>query len=135
MRTEDPGGFDHRQPGKRHIERTPLVSLGPNHEWSADGHDKLAGIGFPIWGVRDKFSGKWLKLWVIPDNRLKDATVILFLKLVLELGGALVIVLFDPLTNCTHIGIPFQMTTDKGSETVVIFGIQTSLRYLGFFFF
>ena len=54
---------------------------------SGDGHDKLASIGFPIWGIRDKFSGKWLGLWVVPNNRLKDVVAYLYLSLIKELGG------------------------------------------------
>ncbi|GJJ06685.1 hypothetical protein Clacol_000880 [Clathrus columnatus] len=34
-------------------KRSPIAVLGPHHEWSGDGHDKLSAIGFPLWGVRD----------------------------------------------------------------------------------
>jgi hypothetical protein len=61
--------------------------LGPHHEWSGDGHDKLAQIGFPIWGIRDKWSGKWLGLWVVPNNRLKLVIAYLYLRLIIELEG------------------------------------------------
>lgn len=89
MRQQDPEGFAQREPGNKRIIRQPLVKLGPHHEWSGDGHDKLAKIGFPIWGVRDVWSGKWLGLWVIPNNRLKKAIGYLYLSLVAELGGSL----------------------------------------------
>ncbi|KAJ3925843.1 MAG: hypothetical protein NXY57DRAFT_1043769, partial [Lentinula lateritia] len=55
-------------------------------EWSGDGHDKLTGIGFPIWAVRDVWSGKWLGIWLVPNNRLKDTIAYLYLKLVYEYG-------------------------------------------------
>lgn len=87
MRLLDPKGFSLREPAAKKKHRGVLVSLGPHHEWSADGHDKLAQIGFPIWGVRDKWSGKWLGLWVVPNNRRLKATAYLYLKLVAELGG------------------------------------------------
>ncbi|KAJ4492555.1 hypothetical protein C8J55DRAFT_533549 [Lentinula edodes] len=99
MRAQDPEGF--------HV----LICIGPHQEWSGDGHDKLAGIGFPIWGVRDVWSGKWLGLWVVPNNRLKDSIAYLFLKLVHEYGG-----------------IPVQMTTDCGSELVSVYGFANALR-------
>ncbi|KAF9073367.1 hypothetical protein BDP27DRAFT_1445014 [Rhodocollybia butyracea] len=111
MREQDPDGFTNREPTSKKIHRTVLVCLGPHHEWSGDGHDKLSAIGFPIWGIRDVWSGKWLGLWVVPNNRLKDAIAYLFLKLVHEYGG-----------------IPVQMTTDCGSELVMVYGFANALR-------
>jgi len=70
MHNVDPGGFRLRQPTSRVIRRSALTSRGPHDEWSADGHDKLVKYGIGIWGIRDKFSGKWLGLWVLPNNRL-----------------------------------------------------------------
>ena|ERR1700722_912268 len=87
MLLQDPYGFDVREPSAKKTFRQPLVSIGIHHEWSADGHDKLSAIGFPIWGVRDKWSGKWLGLWVLPNNRLKLAVAYLYLSLIHELGG------------------------------------------------
>jgi len=88
MHVQDPDGFRIRESsaGKK-VFRVALVSIGPHHEWSADGHDKLSKLGFPIWGVRDKWSGKWLGLWVVPNNRLKVAIGYLYLSLVKKLGG------------------------------------------------
>lgn len=64
-----------------------MRSKGPHDEWSADGHDKLKKYGLGIWGIRDKFSGKWLGLWVLPDNRAGDAVAYCWLSVVRELGG------------------------------------------------
>ncbi|KAG6848069.1 hypothetical protein H0H93_003660 [Arthromyces matolae] len=111
MRIIDPEGFSLREPTSKKIHRGVLTSIGPNHEWSADGHDKLVRIGFAIWGVRDKWSGKWLGLWVIPNNRLKVAIAYLYLSLVAKLGG-----------------MPLQSTTDRGSETTLLYGFATALR-------
>ena len=87
MLLHDSRGFKLRAPGSKKVHRTPLLALGPHHEWSADGHDKLTSIGFPIWGVRDKWSGQWLGLWVVPNNRLKESVAYLYLSLVYTLGG------------------------------------------------
>jgi hypothetical protein len=87
MRTLDPDGFASREPTARKIQRGTLVAVGPHDEWSCDGHDKLVKYGFPIWGVRDKWGGKWLGLWVIPNNRYKDVIAYLWLSLVKDLGG------------------------------------------------
>jgi hypothetical protein len=87
MRAMDPDGFTMREPDAQKIHRGVLVSLGPHHEWSCDGHDKLSKIGFPIWGVRDKWSGKWLGLWVVPNNRFMTVIAYLYLSLIVLLGG------------------------------------------------
>lgn len=87
MRKHDPSGFANREPTAKKIKRFPIVSLGPNAEWSGDGHDKLKKIGFPVYGIRDVASGKYLGLWVLPDNRLGEAVGYLYLSLVEKLGG------------------------------------------------
>jgi hypothetical protein len=87
MHLHDPAGFAICEPSAKKIWQGVLTSLGPHHEWSSDGHDKLAEIGFPIWGVHDKWSSKWLGLWVLPNNHLKKAIVLLYLQLIKEQGG------------------------------------------------
>ena len=87
MHLHDHAGFAIREPSAKKIQRGVLTALGPHHEWSGDGHDKLAAIGFPIWGVRDKWLSKWLGLWVVPNNRLKLAIALLYLQLIKDQGG------------------------------------------------
>ncbi|KAG2133446.1 hypothetical protein BD769DRAFT_1627428 [Suillus cothurnatus] len=111
MMLQEPEGFVARQPTSKKLSRKPLVVLGPHHEWSGDGHDKLTQIGFPIWGIRDVWSGKWLGIWVLPNNRLKDGIAYLYLSLCYQLGG-----------------MPIQTTTDCGSETTEIYGFANALR-------
>lgn len=82
-----PEGYLRRHPCHSKTVRTPLVSLGPNDEWSADGHDKLVKIGIAIYGFRDKASGYWLSLRVVPNNRLNIIIMYLYLSLVEEKGG------------------------------------------------
>ncbi|KIJ38228.1 hypothetical protein M422DRAFT_176939 [Sphaerobolus stellatus SS14] len=111
MRLQDPEGFQLRDPTSKKTKRWALVNLGIHEEWSGDGHDKLKRIGFAIYGICDVWSGKWLGLWVIPDNRLKDIVAYLWLSLVEEYGG-----------------LPIQTTTDCGSETTMVYGLATALR-------
>lgn len=131
MRKQDPEGFANREPttGKK-VLRSPLIALGPHHEWSADGHDKLAKLGFPIYGIRDKWCGRWLGLWVVPNNRLKLAVAFLYLSLVKELGGVLYRCVF--ILTCSgidiNLGMPLQTTTDAGSETTLMFALANALR-------
>ncbi|KAE9403058.1 hypothetical protein BT96DRAFT_990700 [Gymnopus androsaceus JB14] len=66
MHEEQPQGFELHEPMVKKIKQSVLVCLGPHHEWSGDGHDKLLAIGFPIWG---------------------ESIGYLFLKLVHEYGG------------------------------------------------
>ncbi|KAF8478327.1 hypothetical protein JB92DRAFT_2768728 [Gautieria morchelliformis] len=87
MAKDDLDGFVLHDPTAKKIHRTPLVVLGPHFEWSGDGHDKLAAIGFPIWALWDVWSGKWLGIWVLPNNRQKLAIAYVYLSLVEQLGG------------------------------------------------
>jgi hypothetical protein len=130
MRLHEPDGFANREPTSRRIVRTQLVSLGPHHEWSGDGHDKLSSIGLPIWGIRDVFSGKWLGLWVVPSNRHKKAVAYLYLDLVETSGGGNHPHNHPAWNSSSFKGMPIQMTTDCGSETVEVFGLGNALRYV-----
>jgi hypothetical protein len=85
----DPEGVAGRHPKARRITRTALTSAGPNEVWCCDGHDKLCKYGFAIWGLRDKFSRKWLGLWVLPSNRFGVVVAYLWLSVVRDLGGEL----------------------------------------------
>ncbi|KAF8495823.1 hypothetical protein JB92DRAFT_3099800 [Gautieria morchelliformis] len=111
MRLHDPVGFELREPTAKKVFRQALVVLGPHHEWSGDGHDKLTKIGFPVWALHDVWSGKWLGIWVVPNIRLKLAIAYLYLSLVETLGG-----------------LPIQTTTDCGTETITVFGMANALR-------
>ncbi|KAF8991416.1 hypothetical protein BDQ17DRAFT_1370782 [Cyathus striatus] len=110
MKRQAQQGFETRRPEIKKPWQVALVSLGPNYEWSADGHDKLAAIGFPIWGVRGKWSGKWLELWVVPNNHLKLSIGYLYLDLIEKISG-----------------IPIQMTTDCRSELGKVFKLSNAL--------
>lgn len=83
----DPLGLELRNPTAKQIKRIALTSAGPNEVWCCDGHDKLVKYGFAIWGFRDKFSRKWLGLWVIPNNRVGVVVAYLWLSVVHDLGG------------------------------------------------
>jgi hypothetical protein len=89
MRLHEPEGFERRTPGSKKIRRTPVVALGIHERWSADGHDKLYSIGFPIWAVVDFGSEKILGGWVVPSNRLGVVIGYLFLTLVYKFRGLL----------------------------------------------
>ncbi|KAF8217231.1 hypothetical protein K438DRAFT_1748323 [Mycena galopus ATCC 62051] len=71
-----PDGFDNRFPGRKgkRVARVPLHALGPYHEASSDGHEKIApsalrmgGVGFSIYGFKDKFADYLLFLKIYPD--------------------------------------------------------------------
>ncbi|KII92854.1 hypothetical protein PLICRDRAFT_104049 [Plicaturopsis crispa FD-325 SS-3] len=122
MHTQRPEGFSQRFPGNRsksNIERQALSAIGPFHEISADGHEKLSSqalrmgldVGLPIYGYKDKYSDALLMLRVLPDCRTAAALGHVFLDFIQE-------------TGC----VPIQMTTDKGSETGWQYAFQTALR-------
>jgi hypothetical protein len=87
QREIDPAALAARNPTACQIRRVPLVSLGSNDVWCVDGHDKLVHYGFAIWGMRDKFSRKWLGLWVVPNNRHSIVVAYLWLSTIRKLGG------------------------------------------------
>lgn len=131
MRALDSEAYDAREPTAKRIPRTAIISLGPHHEWSCDGHDKLSAIGFPIWGVRDVWSKMWLGLWVVPNNRLLKAIAYLYLSLIVELEGRLLQLsqLVDVALRLILLpGMPLQSTTDCGSETTLMYGLANALR-------
>jgi hypothetical protein len=91
-----PEGSVKRQPGhkKRDITRVALVSIGPFHELSADGHEKLnaqalrmGDISLPIYGYRDKWSGYLVHMSVLPDSRNAAPMAHVYLDLVEQYGG------------------------------------------------
>ena len=94
MHVLEPEAFTGREPTAKKVHHVALVALGPHHQWSGDRHDKLVKIGFPIWGIRDMWMGKWLGLWIVPDNCLKVTIAYLYLSLVAELGGRLLLLSF-----------------------------------------
>lgn len=128
MHDIDHDGFAGRAPTAKKVHRQPVVALGPHHQWSGDGHDKLNKIGFPIWAIREVWSGSWLGLWVVPDNRLKVVVAYLYLRLVHELGGKSVWTSVV-LAHSLYLGMPLLMVTDCGSETTTLYGFACALRY------
>ncbi|KAF7362207.1 hypothetical protein MVEN_00566900 [Mycena venus] len=111
MQTHDPASFAAREPTAKKIFRVQKFPLGIHERWSGDGHDKLYKIGLPIWMMVDDATGKVLKAWVVPSNRMGDIIAYLFLCLAEEYGG-----------------VPLQTTTDCGSETTLLYGIVNAIR-------
>uniref|UniRef100_A0A8H8CM95 Integrase core domain-containing protein n=1 Tax=Psilocybe cubensis TaxID=181762 RepID=A0A8H8CM95_PSICU len=111
MHIQDPDGFDLRKPTSKKVFRVRKAPIGINERWSGDGHNKLNSIGFPIWGVVDDATSKWIGAWVVPSNRLATVIGYLFLVLVEKMGG-----------------MPLQFTTDCGSETTQLYGLINALR-------
>jgi len=87
MRTFAPEGFAKRDPGNKQIKQVPLCTVGPNEEWSVDGHDKLMQAGFRCYGIRDKWSGKYLQYHIVPSNRHAAVIGVLYLQCVRQYGG------------------------------------------------
>lgn len=131
MRAFAPAGFEQRKPSAKKMKRSALVSLGPNAEWSLDGHDKLMDAGFGIYGIRDKWSGKLLYYVVMPSNRYAAAVGVVYLRCVRKCGGK------SPLSLLTglllficFVGISYQTASDRGSEIRDAYAFQIALRYL-----
>ncbi|TFY75926.1 hypothetical protein EWM64_g8088 [Hericium alpestre] len=111
MHTHVPEGFEKRMPTTTKILRHPKHPIGIHERWSADGHDKLYSIGFPVWAVVDDATSKWLGAWIVPSNRLGVIIAYCFLDVVEKFQG-----------------LPLQFTTDCGSETTKVYGLVNALR-------
>ncbi|KAK6966975.1 hypothetical protein R3P38DRAFT_2815563 [Favolaschia claudopus] len=113
MHTFEEEGFEKRDPKaqKKTVKRTPLTAVGPHEEWSMDGHDKMNEAGFGIYGIRDKWGGKFLHYRTLPSNRFADVIGVVFLECAKKYGG-----------------IPIQGSSDHGSEVRDAHAAQKTLR-------
>lgn len=87
MQVQDRDSFALREPTAKKVFRVAKYPIGIHQRWSCDGHDKLYKIGFPVWAIVDDATGKILKVWVVPSNRLGDIIGYLYLCLVEEFEG------------------------------------------------
>ncbi|KAJ7474431.1 hypothetical protein B0H11DRAFT_2158685 [Mycena galericulata] len=113
MQENDSDSFALREPTAKKVFRVAKYPIGIHQRWSCDGHDKLYKIGFPVWAIVDDATGKILKAWVVPSNRIGDIIGYLYLCLIEEFKG-----------------MPIQTTTDCGSETTLLYGIVNTLRQI-----
>jgi hypothetical protein len=88
MLANDPDGVDARYPGRKKVKRVRLQEL------HCDGHEKLGalalkmgGVGLPIYGMRDKWSGGLLDMEVVRNDRLADIIGHVFLDFIERYGG------------------------------------------------
>jgi hypothetical protein len=136
MREQFPDGFEKRFPGRKKdaIQRIALTALGPWHEISCDGHEKLnsqalqmGDISFPIYAYKDKFTSNAFDIRVVPNARNAGTIGHLTLDLVEKEGckkrHTLYWSILDPIS-----GIPLQFLTDKGVEVHWIYVIMSVLR-------
>lgn len=87
MHIQDDDGFHLREPTAKKIPRVKKNPIGIHERWSGDGHDKLYSIGFPIWGIVDDATSKWLLGRVVPSNRFGLIIGYLYLCAVEKTGG------------------------------------------------
>ncbi|KAJ7099174.1 hypothetical protein C8R44DRAFT_747860 [Mycena epipterygia] len=89
-------GFNSHYPGKKKttIIRQSLSAIGPYHEVSVDGHEKLAAsalkmgdIGLPIYRHKDKWTADLLNIVTVPDCRTAAAVGHLYLDYLEANGG------------------------------------------------
>ena len=98
LRQIDPEGVSRCQ--RAVLVRRNFKCPGPNHIWSADGHDKLQKWGIRIYGFIDAWSRRILGLFVHVTNSDPRHIDIYYLQCVKKYGGA-----------------PQYLYTDRGTET------------------
>ena len=113
-------GFARRAPGQKVIKRTPLLSVGPDEEWSMDGHDKLAKAGFGVYGIRDKYSGRFLHYRILCSNRYALVVGITFLECIKKYGRtssqSSLLAKYLPCTNSQGFQYKVQQTVAQRQE-------------------
>lgn len=122
MKEWNPEGVASRRPGTKKIMRSPILSIGPNEQWSIDGHDKLNSFGIGIWGIRDVYSGLMLAMQAMPSNRRANDVHCVYLNAVIKAKGELA------LRSSITSGFPMQLASDRGSEIGEVVASQTAFR-------
>jgi hypothetical protein len=96
MKEAFPEGPVLRYPGRQKpkIPRKALEAIGPWHQVCGDGHEKLGaqalnmgGVGLPIYGYRDMWTGNMLSLATLPNSRSPGALGHFLLDLIEHHGG------------------------------------------------
>lgn len=105
----DPEGVTART--NKRFKRRKYVCKGPNSIWHLDGYDKLKPFGLAIHGCIDGYSRKILWLEIAETNNDPKVVASYFLKTINQ---------FNHLPKCIRV--------DRGSENVILGGIQTFLR-------
>ena len=95
----------------RRLQRSVYLSLGPDHTWHIDGYDKLKPYGFAIHGAIDGYSRRILWLYVSASNNNPSNIAFYFLQTITELKK-----------------VPQVVRGDRGSENVIVCGVQRFLR-------
>ena len=109
LKALDPEGVKLRK--KKRLKRRIYHSVGPNYAWHVDGYDKLKPFGISIHGAIDGYSRKIL--WLNADSTNNDPKI--------------VAKYFVTCLNDLNL-VPRKVRTDRGSENIVIAGIQRFLR-------
>lgn len=97
---------------RRSIRRRVFYVPGPNHAWSADGHDKLKKFGITLYGIIDAWSRRVLGIFVHVTNNNPAHIGLYFLEVVKKVGG-----------------IPQKTVTDHGTETINLAAHQIELAF------
>lgn len=107
-----------------------LWSIGPDEEWSFDGHEQiLAAMDLAIYGGVDKFSRYKLGMYVVSRHQQADVGMAIFLLCVHKLGRTSFHLPRHQLTSSPP-GLPLQTITDMGSETSMLAAVQRQLLYV-----
>lgn len=85
-KANNPEGAAGRHPVTRQLHGSHLNSMGRDEEWGADGHEKLAEtMDIHVYGLIDKFSRLELLLLAVPNARIPEVVLLLYLRLIKRL--------------------------------------------------
>jgi hypothetical protein len=125
LRIVDREGLEQRR--KSRLNRRLFHADGPNQVWAFDGFDKLAYWGFPIHGCVDVYSRYLIWLRVGISNRDARWPLAYYLDAIDEQATEHegMIVSFRLIDLAI---IPYKLRSDRGTETVDIYGVHKSFH-------
>ena len=109
LKALDPEGVICRS--RNRLKRRMYISTGPNNMWHIDGYDKLKPFGFSIHGRMDGYSRKIIWLKALPSNNGPKIIADIYIKCISK-----------------SMIVPKILRADRGSENVLIGGLQRSFR-------
>ncbi|KZV99427.1 hypothetical protein EXIGLDRAFT_605785, partial [Exidia glandulosa HHB12029] len=121
----EPEKCEAHHPGSKEIHTGKIERMGPNEEWSCDGHLKLVPeMGLYVWGIVDVYSRHIQQHFVLRDASLMVNIRALYLRVARKYKGTHLS--FRTALLLTDVpGIPFKASFDQGSETGHAAAIQS----------
>ncbi|KZV78768.1 hypothetical protein EXIGLDRAFT_633268 [Exidia glandulosa HHB12029] len=124
----EPEKCEARHPGSKRVHTGKIERMGPNEEWSCDGHLKLVPeMGLYIWGIVDVYSRHIQQHFVLRDASVMVNVRALYLRVAKKYKGMCI-----PLTAALFLtdtsGIPFKASQHFHDADVKVYPAYSGLK-------